>query len=228
MKSIREWRIEKEGVSPQKLLEFNLMTSLRNFAGGSTLKQDSQIRSGLRSKILSLWKDAQESGMTALDFVRQVWAVAGSAVTGRMGGNLNVANTAKGLSAPDSQQTEWNRLSELVLKEMEGEYKIDKTLFTRFAGGTSLDIDSEIKSELRPKILKLMKDAGIGSGAVRGGSGAEAEDEDKGKGKISKAELFKKIVAAVAAIEAEVTSGTASVASLTGGLNASNEDIAKI
>ena len=58
------------------------------------------------------------------------------------------------------------------------------------------------------KILKLMK---------------EAEDEGK-----SKAELFKKIVAAVAAIEAEVTSGTASVASLTGRLNAPNEDIAKI
>ena len=207
MKSIREWRTEREGVSPQKLLEFNLMTSLRNFAGGSTVKQDSQIRSGLRSKILSLWKDAQASGMTALDFVRQVWAVAGSAVTGKMGGNLNVANTAKGLSAPDSQQAEWNRLSELVLKEMEGEF-IDKSQFARFAGGTSLDIDSEIKNELRPKILKLMK---------------EAEDEGK-----SKAELFKKIVAAVAAIEAEVTSGTASVASLTGKLNAPNEDIAKI
>jgi len=208
MKSIREWRIEKDGVSPQKLLEFNLMTSMRNFAGGSTLKQDSQIRSGLRSKILSLWKDAQASGMTPLNFVRQVWAVAGSAVTGKMGGNLNVANTAKGLSAPDSQQAEWNRLSELVLKEMEGEYKIDKAQFARFAGGQSLDIDSEIKAELRPKILMLTK---------------KAEEEGK-----SKAELFQKIVAVVAAIEAEVTSGTASVNSLATKLNAPNEDIAKI
>jgi hypothetical protein len=208
MKSIREWRIEKDGVSPQKLLEFNLMTSMRNFAGGSTLKQDSQIRSGLRSKILSLWKDAQASGMTPLNFVRQVWAVAGSAVTGKMGGNLNVANTAKGLSAPDSQQAEWNRLSELVLKEMEGEYKIDKAQFARFAGGQSLDIDSEIKAELRPKILMLTK---------------KAEEEGK-----SKAELFQKIVAVVAAIEAEVASGTASVNSLATKLNAPNEDIAKI
>jgi hypothetical protein len=211
MKSIREWRNEKEGVSPQKLLEFNLMTSLKNFAGGSTVKQDPGIRSGLRSKILSLWKDAQASGMGALDFVRQVWAVAGSVATGKMGGNLNVGAAAKGLTAPDSQQAEWARLGDLLLKEMGeeagSEYNIDRALFARFAGGTSLDIDSEIKTELRPKILMLTK---------------KAEKEGK-----SKAELFQKIVAAVAAIEAEVTSGTASVASLASGLNAPNEDIAK-
>ena len=211
MKSIREWRNEKGGVSPQNLLELNLMTSLRNFAGGSTVKQDPQIRSGLRSKILSLWKDAQASGMGALDFVRQVWAVAGSVATGKMGGNLNVGAAAKGLTAPDSQQAEWARLGDLLLKEMEGdeEVRIDKAQFARFAGGkTSLDIDSKLRTELKSKIEHIGK-----------------MDDFKS---LKPAELFQKIVAAVAAIEAEVTSGTASVASLTNGLNAPNENIAKI
>jgi hypothetical protein len=214
MKSIREWRTEREGVSPQKLLEFNLMTSLRNFAGGSTVKQDSQIRSGLRSKILSLWKDAQASGMTPLDFVRQVWAVAGSAVTGRMGGNLNVANTAKGLSAPDSQQVEWNRFSELVLKEMEGEmgaqpaggdYEINKAKFAQFANSSTLDVDSKLRSLLRAKIDDIRK-------------------MDKYQN-MSSAEFFQKVVAAVAAIETDTTSSTASVGSLADKLNKPNEGL---
>jgi hypothetical protein len=208
MKSIREWRIEKEGVSPQKLLELNLMTSLRNFAGGPTVKQDAGIRSGLRSKILSLWKDAQASGMSALDFVRQVWAVAGSVATGKMGGNLNIGATAKGLGGQDPQQEEWTRLSELVLKEMgEGEFEIDKSQFAKFVDSASLDIDSKLRRELKQKIKTI---------------GEMPEYSN-----MSKAELFKKIVAAVAALEAEMSGSTASIASLTGKLNKPEEDIAK-
>jgi hypothetical protein len=90
---------------------------------------------------------------------------------------------------------------------MESGFEIDKSQFARFAGGTSLDIDSKMKQELRSKIDHIGK-----------------MDDFK---ELSKAELFKKIVAAVAALEAEVSGSTASIASLTGKLNRPEEDIAK-
>jgi hypothetical protein len=214
-------------------LEGQILQAAKRFFGMSSIKLNPKIKQTMYNRLSTLWGEISGStdpkdgpAIDAAEFSRQAAAIAAQVAADKSGSTVNISNVFR--NPQGNPQQEWAILSDLLLKEMEGEYKIDKTLFTRFAGGTSLDIDSEIKSELRTKILKLMKDAGIGSGAVRGGSGAEAEDEDKGKGKISKAELFKKIVAAVAAIEAEVTSGTASVASLTGGLNASNEDIAKI
>ena len=114
MKSIKEWRMDNEVLS-RNLTELNLMASFRNFAGGSNVKEDPRIKAGLKTKILSLWKDAQEAGMSALDFVRQVWAVAGSLATGKAGSNLNVANAARTLSAP-TQQKEWEELGDLIIR----------------------------------------------------------------------------------------------------------------
>jgi hypothetical protein len=204
MKSIREWRADREGRIGKNLMELNLATSLRNFVGGANIKQDPRIKAGLRSKILGLWKDAQGSGMSALDFVRQVWAIAGSLATGKSGTNLSVGTAAKGLNAVDDHHQEWAELSELVLKEMVGDADIDKSQFAKFAGSTTLDVDSKLKQELRSKINHI--------GEMKEFSG------------LTKAELFKKIVAAVAALEADVSGSTISIASVAGKMNSADDD----
>lgn len=206
MKSIREWRMEKDG----GFLETQILQAAKRFFGMSSIKLNPKIKQTMYNRLSTLWGEISGSedgqAMDAAEFSRQAAAIAAQVAAEKSGSTVNISNVFR--NPQGNPQKEWAILSDLLLKEMDGGFEIDKSQFARFAGGTSLDIDSEIKNELRPKILKLMK---------------EAEDEGK-----SKAELFKKIVAAVAAIEAEVTSGTASIASLTGKLNAPNEDIAKI
>lgn len=76
---------------------------------------------------------------------------------------------------------------------------LDKSNFARFMGGTSMDIDSQIKVKLRSKIEEIME-----------------MDDFKD---LPKDELFKKIVATVSAIVADMSGTKASVSGLTSRLN---------
>lgn len=156
MKSFREWK----NFSGRNVLEENLATAMRNFAGGSNLKVDNSIRTGLRSKILQLWRDAQEQGISALDFARQVWASVSMLVTKRSGANLNTSAVSKDFSSP--QQQEWNRLSDLVSKElmleMGGEDEIDNIDLVRILGSSSIRVNRNLEIKLKPKLQQIFKD----------------------------------------------------------------------
>ena len=220
MKSIREWRMEKDS----GFLESQILQAAKRFFGMSSVKLDPKIKQTMYNRLSTLWgeisgsKDPKDGpAMDAAEFSRQAAAIAAQVAADKSGPNVNISNVFR--NPQGNPQQEWAILSDLLLKEMEGEgeFKIDRNVFARFAGGTT-DIDSEIRSELRPKILKLMKEKVKTDADIASGAGAE----DENKGKISKAELFKKIVVAVAAIEAEMTGGTASAESLANNLNAPN------
>lgn len=157
MKSFKEWKSSEFGT--KNVLEENLMTAMRNWAGGSNLKVDNSIKTGLRSKILQLWRDAQEQGISALDFARQVWASVSMLVTGRSGANLNTSAMAKDFSSP--QQQEWNRLSDLVSKELVlemGEDDIDNIDLVRILGSSSIRVNRNLEIRLKPKLQQIFKD----------------------------------------------------------------------
>jgi hypothetical protein len=205
MKSIREWRMEKDS----GFLESQILQAAKRFFGMSSIKLDPKIKQTMYNRLSTLWgeisgsKDGQT--MDAAEFSRQAAAIAAQVAAEKSGSTVNISNVFR--NPQGNPQQEWAILSDLLLKEMESGFEIDKSQFARFAGGTSLDIDSKMKQELRSKIDHIGK-----------------MDDFK---ELSKAELFKKIVAAVAALEAEVSGSTASIASLTGKLNRPEEDIAK-
>jgi hypothetical protein len=150
MKSIREWRSEKES---NNFYEANLVNSLRNMVGGSSVKADASIKAGLRSRIISLWKDAKGNGMGAKEFLNQVWAVVGSLVTGRSGDNVSVGAVGRSL-ASEPQHAEWMALGDAILSEED----MTQSQFTRVMGGSTVDVDPEIKSKLRDKIRAIQND----------------------------------------------------------------------
>jgi hypothetical protein len=150
MKSIREWRSEKES---NNFYEANLVNALRNMVGGSSVKADPSIKAGLRSRIISLWKDAKDNGMGAKDFLNQVWAVVGSLVTGRGGSNINVGSVGRSIAA-EPQHAEWTALGDAILSEDD----MTQSQFTKVMGGPTVEIDSEIKSKLRDKIRAIQND----------------------------------------------------------------------
>lgn len=205
MKSIREWRMEKDS----GFLESQILQAAKRFFGMSSIKLDPKIKQTMYNRLSNLWgeisgsKDGQ--AMDAAEFSRQAAAIAAQVAAEKSGSTVNISNVFR--NSQGNPQKEWAILSDLLLKEMDGGFEIDKSQFARFAGGTSLDIDSKLKQELRSKIKHI---------------GEMSEFSE-----LSKAELFKKIVAAVAALEAEVSGSTASIASLTGKLNRPEEDIAK-
>jgi len=151
MKSIKEWRNEKESAD---FYEANLVSALRNMVGGSSVKTDPSIKAGLRSRIISLWKDSKDNGMGAKDFLNQVWAVVGSLVTGRSGSNVNVGSVGRSLAA-EPQHAEWTALGDEILSEVDD---MTQSQFTRVMGGPTVDVDSEIKSKLRDKIRAIQND----------------------------------------------------------------------
>jgi hypothetical protein len=89
---------------------------------------------------------------------------------------------------------EWMKEKGLVNEDL------DKSNFARFMGSTSMDIDSQIKVKLRSKIEEIM----------------ELDDFKD----LPKDELFKKIVATVSAVVADMSGSKASISGLTSRLNA--------
>lgn len=206
MKSFKEWKGSEFGC--RNVLEENLTTAMRNWAGGSNIKVDNSIKTGLRSKILQLWRDAQEQGVSALDFARQVWASVSMLVTGRSGTNLNTSATAKDFSSP--QQQEWNRLSDLVSKELVlemGEDDIDNIDLVRILGSSSIRVNRNLEIRLKPKLQQIFKDK-------------DFADEDP-------SELLRQVIAVAAKEITGVSGTTLNTQKLAKGLGGEDDPIAR-
>lgn len=206
MKSFKEWKSSEFGC--RNVLEENLTTAMRNWAGGSNLKVDNSIKTGLRSKILQLWRDAQEQGVSALDFARQVWASVSMLVTGKSGANLNTSAMAKDFSSP--QQQEWNRLSDLISKELVlemGEDDIDNIDLVRILGSSSIRVNRNLEIRLKPKLQQIFKDK-------------DFADEDP-------SELLRQVIAIAAKEITGVSGTTLNTQKLAKGLGGEDDPIAR-
>jgi hypothetical protein len=167
MKSFKEWKSSEFGA--KNILEVNLFSAMRNWMGGSNVKIDNTIKTKLRTRILQLWADAQEQGMSALDFARQIMATVVNISMGKSGTNFNVKKAVDSLSQqPQTQQSpqtpqqqEWNKLCDLVSEELMlemGEDEIDNIDLLRILGSSSIRVNRNLEIRLKPKLQQIFKD----------------------------------------------------------------------
>ena len=204
MKSIREWRSERS----TNFNEANLINAVRNMVGSSSVKTDPSIKAGLRSRVIGLWKDAKDNGMSPREFLNQVWAVVGSLLFRKSGSNVNVGAVGRGLSA-EPQQAEWENLSKAILSEMDHDgHDMTRAQFTGVMGGSTVDVDPKIRSKLRAKISEIQKDEDF---------------RDK-----SEEDLLRDIMAVVSSLLAGKTGSSMSTSGVFGSLSKDSERIANI
>lgn len=96
---------------------------------------------------------------------------------------------------------EWMKEKGMINEEGD----INASNFARFMGGTTFDIDTKIKTMLRPKVLDILE--------------MEKEEAEKKGQEFDKVEAFKKIVAVVGAIETEMSGTKGSISGMAKDLN---------
>lgn len=199
MKSISDWRKEKELEKElNETLGVNL-SSVRNVFGGTkSTKVDPQLRTALRTKILQIAREHPE--LNPLNLFREIMKVV-SMLIWKLGGNT--FSTSKFASGLNKDQNEWVEME--VLKKIAEE--LDPNLTTR-AIGQKVETDPEIRAALK-----------IAYDHIRSNKDYENTPVD---------ELLDKMQSALMLLSAEMRGTTASTRQVVNKINASaNDQIAR-
>lgn len=141
MKSINDWRKEKELEKElNETLGVNL-SSVRNVFGGSkSTKVDPQLRTSLRTKILQIAREHPE--LNPLSLFREIMKVVSMLIWKMSGNTFSTSRFAGGVNRDD--QNEWVEME--VLKKIAED--LDPNLTTR-ALGQKVETDPEIRAALK-------------------------------------------------------------------------------
>lgn len=161
MKSFKEWKNQ----DIHEMISEISVAGVRNWFGGSSMKVDPKIRSQIRSKLLSVWRDAQAAGMSKLEFAQQVMAAAYGAATGKQGSTIGAAQAAAGLQSqpaapPEQVAREWAKFVDALLVEMDNDNSdaIDNVDLVRILGSSNIRVNKELKTRLHPKLQQILRD----------------------------------------------------------------------
>jgi hypothetical protein len=143
MKSIQDWRRDKEiDKEINETLGLNV-SSVKNVLGSTSSKVDPTLRATLRTKILQIARDYPE--VNPLNLFREIMKVVGMLIW-KMSGTSVSASKFSGVANQNAQdQNEWAIIKTII---EQGENDLDSSLMVR-STGNRLETDSKIKSALK-------------------------------------------------------------------------------
>jgi hypothetical protein len=130
MKSIREWMFEKGFINE----EFD-KKSMEKYFGSSTIEVDHKIKRELKPKIIRIID--MNSSVPRDELLGRIKAAVSHIVSGSGGRTFASRSMAKKLGGED-------------------ESDVDATKFSRMMGSEKMEVDYDIRRELKPKIIRIM------------------------------------------------------------------------
>lgn len=183
MKSIKDWMYERGMISE----DFDKMAAARYF-GSTQVDVDQDIRRELKNKVQSI-VDRKKS-LSKDEILKRLRVAISQIVSGMGGSKLSSGGLAGRLSDDDN--------------------KVNRSRFANMMGSENLEVDTQIRRWLEPKIefIKSMEDP----------------KTKKPYGELSKSELEDKLIAAVSQLVGEMSGGKLSLSRLEKQINSQEEE----
>lgn len=132
MKSIREWRIER-GLMGEDFER----TPFANYMGSSTMEVNRDLEIELKPKLTRIMDMDNFKSIPREELFEKIKVIIAETVTEMRSGKMNPARIGSELRGEDDPSS-------------------DATKFSRMMKGSNLEADSKLRTELRPKIERIM------------------------------------------------------------------------
>lgn len=182
MKSIREWMKENGSLSE----DFD-KNDFARYMGSTSFEVNRDLELELRPKVRRIMDMEKFRSMPAEDLLDRMKAVISQTVAGMSGSFLGTRTAAKNLGSDEGE-------------------KVDATRFARMMGGEKVEVDAELRRELKPKIERIM------------------DENNKKESPLPKAELERDLIAVVSKLVAGLSGTTVSVGAIDSKFDAMGDD----